>query len=50
MSEVECMCKGCLLFMVDIVVLCDLDSELDELEMVFLYDIDDLNGIVEINL
>ncbi|MFS2171732.1 glutamyl-tRNA reductase [Priestia megaterium] len=50
MSEAERMRKGRPLFMVDIAVPRDLDPELDELETVFLYDIDDLNGIVESNL
>lgn len=38
------------LFMVDIAVPRDLDPKLAELESVFLYDIDDLEGIVEANL
>lgn len=38
------------LFMVDIAVPRDLDPALAELENVFLYDIDDLEGIVEANL
>ncbi|RBW71575.1 glutamyl-tRNA reductase [Bacillus taeanensis] len=42
--------KGRPLFMVDIAVPRDLDPALDELESVFLYDIDDLEGIVEANL
>ena len=42
--------KGKSLFMVDIAVPRDLDPELSELESVFLYDIDDLEGIVEANL
>lgn len=42
MIKVEKMCFGCLLFMVDIVVLCDIDLVIDELEGFFLYDIDDL--------
>ncbi|RDZ15554.1 glutamyl-tRNA reductase [Priestia megaterium] len=50
MSEAERTRKGRPLFMVDIAVPRDLDPELDELETVFLYDIDDLNGIVESNL
>ncbi len=50
MSEAERTRKGRPLFMVDIAVPRDLDPELDELETVFLYDIDDLNGIVETNL
>ena len=36
--------------MVDIAVPRDLDPALAELESVFLYDIDDLEGIVEANL
>ncbi|AEN87449.1 MULTISPECIES: glutamyl-tRNA reductase [Priestia] len=50
MSEAERTRKGRPLFMVDIAVPRDLDPALDELETVFLYDIDDLNGIVESNL
>ncbi|MDM5339282.1 glutamyl-tRNA reductase [Fictibacillus enclensis] len=42
--------KGRPLFMVDIAVPRDLDPGLNELESVFLYDIDDLEGIVEANL
>lgn len=42
--------KGCPLFMVDIAVPRDLDPALSEVEGVFLYDIDDLEGIVEENL
>jgi glutamyl-tRNA reductase len=42
--------KGKPLFMVDIAVPRDLSPELNELESVFLYDIDDLEGIVESNL
>lgn len=42
--------KGCPLFMVDIAVPRDLDPSLSEVEGVFLYDIDDLEGIVEENL
>lgn len=42
--------KGKPLFMVDIAVPRDLDPALDELESVFLYDIDDLQGIVDANL
>jgi glutamyl-tRNA reductase len=38
------------LFMVDIAVPRDLDPRLDELESIFLYDIDDLQGIVNANL
>jgi len=42
--------KGRPLFMVDIAVPRDLDPELAELDSVFLYDIDDLEGIVEANM
>ncbi|KPB05506.1 glutamyl-tRNA reductase [Bacillus sp. CHD6a] len=50
MTYVERMRKGRPLFMVDIAVPRDLDPELDKLESVFLYDIDDLEGIVNANL
>lgn len=50
MTQVEKMRKGKPLFMVDIAVPRDLDPALAELESVFLYDIDDLEGIVEANL
>ncbi|MCY9206409.1 glutamyl-tRNA reductase [Bacillus atrophaeus] len=42
--------KGRPLFMVDIAVPRDLDPALSDVEGVFLYDIDDLEGIVEANL
>ncbi|MGG4010711.1 glutamyl-tRNA reductase [Bacillus smithii] len=42
--------KGRPLFMVDIAVPRDIDPEIHELENVFLYDIDDLEGIVEANM
>ncbi|HEX7063753.1 MAG TPA: glutamyl-tRNA reductase [Bacillales bacterium] len=42
--------KGLPLFMVDIAVPRDIDPALHEMDGVFLYDIDDLNGIVEANL
>lgn len=42
--------KGRPLFMVDIAVPRDLDPALADLESVFLYDIDDLEGIVQANL
>jgi glutamyl-tRNA reductase len=42
--------KGRPLFMVDIAVPRDLDPQLDELESIFLYDIDDLQGIVDANM
>lgn len=50
MSQVEKMRKGKPLFMVDIAVPRDLDPQIAELENIFLYDIDDLEGIVEANL
>lgn len=50
MVYVEKMRKGKPLFMVDIAVPRDLDPKLNELESVFLYDIDDLEGIVQANL
>jgi glutamyl-tRNA reductase len=50
MVHVEKMRKGKPLFMVDIAVPRDLDPRLAELENVFLYDIDDLEGIVEANM
>lgn len=42
--------KGRPLFMVDIAVPRDIDPQLHDFDGVFLYDIDDLNGIVESNL
>lgn len=42
--------KGRPLFMIDIAVPRDLDPELNDLDNIFLYDIDDLQGIVESNL
>lgn len=50
MKEVEGRRKGRPLFMVDIAVPRDLDPALAELESIFLYDIDDLEGIVQANL
>lgn len=50
MVNVEKMRKGKPLFMVDIAVPRDLDPKLGEMDSVFLYDIDDLEGIVEANL
>ncbi|MGM7720945.1 glutamyl-tRNA reductase [Metabacillus sp. Hm71] len=50
MANVERLRKGRPLFMVDIAVPRDLDPKLEELDGVFLYDIDDLQGIVEANL
>ncbi|RLQ98030.1 glutamyl-tRNA reductase [Falsibacillus albus] len=50
MDSVESMRKGRPLFLVDIAVPRDLDPAISELEGTFLYDIDDLEGIVEANL
>ncbi|OIK16947.1 glutamyl-tRNA reductase [Bacillus sp. MUM 116] len=50
MARVEKARKGKPLFMVDIAVPRDLDPQIAELENIFLYDIDDLEGIVEANL
>lgn len=50
MQYVEKMRKGKPLFMVDIAVPRDIDPKINELQSVFLYDIDDLQGIVEANL
>ncbi|MFD1203976.1 MULTISPECIES: glutamyl-tRNA reductase [Sporosarcina] len=50
MQFVEKLRKGKPLFMVDIAVPRDLDPKIGELPNVFLYDIDDLQGIVEANL
>lgn len=50
MIKVEKKRKGKPLFMVDIAVPRDLDPNISELENIFLYDIDDLEGIVEANL
>ncbi|KAF0823710.1 glutamyl-tRNA reductase [Cytobacillus firmus] len=50
MAYAERMRKGKPLFMVDIAVPRDLDPKLADLDSVFLYDIDDLEGIVEANL
>jgi glutamyl-tRNA reductase len=50
MGQVEKLRKGKPLFMVDIAVPRDLDPRLAELDNVFLYDIDDLEGIVEANM
>ena len=50
MENIEKKRRGKSLFMVDIAVPRDLDPALAELESVFLYDIDDLEGIVEANL
>lgn len=50
MEFVEKLRKGKPLFLVDIAVPRDLDPKIGELPNVFLYDIDDLQGIVESNL
>jgi len=50
MASVEKQRKGRPLFMVDIAVPRDLDPKLDELDSVFLYNIDDLQGVVDANL
>ena len=50
MANVTKMRKGKPIFMVDIAVPRDIDPAISELENVFLYDIDDLEGIVEANL
>jgi len=50
MQFVERLRKGKPLFMVDIAVPRDLDPRIVDLPNVFLYDIDDLHGIVEANL
>jgi glutamyl-tRNA reductase len=50
MTNVNKMRKGKPLFMVDIAVPRDLDPRLADLDGVFLYDIDDLEGIVEANM
>jgi len=50
MEHVDKLRKGKPLFMVDIAVPRDLEPSISELEGVFLYDIDDLEGIVEANL
>ncbi|MRX74225.1 glutamyl-tRNA reductase [Bacillus lacus] len=50
MESVSKLRKGRPLFMVDIAVPRDLDPELSTLDSVFLYDIDDLEDIVEANL
>lgn len=50
MVQAEKLRKGRPLFMVDIAVPRDLDPKLAELDSVFLYDIDDLEGIVQANL
>ncbi|KXH87293.1 glutamyl-tRNA reductase [Sporosarcina sp. HYO08] len=50
MQYVEKLRKGSPIFMVDIAVPRDLDPEIAKLANVFLYDIDDLQGIVNANL
>ena len=50
MQFVERLRKGKPLFMVDIAVPRDIDPSISDLPNVFLYDIDDLQGIVEANL
>ncbi|KQU19639.1 glutamyl-tRNA reductase [Bacillus sp. Leaf13] len=50
MTFVNKLRKGRPIFMVDIAVPRDLDPKLAELENVFLYDIDDLEGIVQANI
>lgn len=50
MEFVEKLRKGKPLFMVDIAVPRDIDPKVGELGNIFLYDIDDLHGIVESNL
>jgi glutamyl-tRNA reductase len=50
MADVERVRKGKPLFMVDIAVPRDIDPAIESLESVFLYDIDDLEGIVQANL
>lgn len=50
MQFVEKLRKGKPLFMVDIAVPRDLDPRIGDLQNVFLYDIDDMQGIVEANL
>ncbi|OJE45113.1 glutamyl-tRNA reductase [Bacillus proteolyticus] len=49
MTKVERMRSGRPLFMVDIAVPRDIDPAIDKLEGSFLYDIDDLQGVVEAN-
>ncbi|WP_397539491.1 glutamyl-tRNA reductase [Rummeliibacillus pycnus] len=50
MQHIEHLRKGKPIFMVDIAVPRDLDPRIGDLQNVFLYDIDDLHGIVEANL
>ena len=50
MKYVERLRKGNPIFMVDIAVPRDIDPRIGDLPNIFLYDIDDLQGIVEANL
>ena len=50
MKNVERMRRGNPIFLIDIAVPRDLDPRIGELPNVFLYDIDDLQGIVDANL
>ncbi|WP_085509027.1 glutamyl-tRNA reductase [Thalassobacillus devorans] len=50
MAPIQKARKGKPLFLVDIAVPRDLDPSMESLESVFLYDIDDLQGIVDANL
>lgn len=50
MEQVEKNRKGKPLLLIDIAVPRDIDPAVDDLEGVFLYDIDDLEGVVEANL
>ncbi|WP_346206434.1 glutamyl-tRNA reductase [Caldifermentibacillus hisashii] len=50
MTTVEKMRKGRPMLFIDIAVPRDIDPEIDQFESVFLYDIDDLEGVVEANL
>ncbi len=50
MKYVERLRKGNPLFLIDIAVPRDLDPKIGELSNIFLYDIDDLQGIVDANL
>lgn len=50
MKYVERLRKGNPIFLIDIAVPRDLDARIGELSSVFLYDIDDLQGIVDANL
>ncbi|RWR11132.1 glutamyl-tRNA reductase [Siminovitchia fortis] len=50
MAQVDKMRRGRSLFLVDIAVPRDLDPAISEIDSFFLYDIDDLQGIVQANL